>query len=395
MNDADNEFEAKPEQHPLNDQKPEPENISQRTQLKFSKKSRNWFVLLLILLCVAAGFGGGLAAMEFGQSLLYPTGTIIDVSADSNINTAQVVAEKVMPSVVGISIEIVSQTARGQRLMEGVGTGVIIDKNGYILTNSHVINDGNTKSILVYLYDGRKMTGDVLWHDAAIDLAIVRVKAGDLIPAELGDSEKIKVGQYAVAIGNPLGFAFERSVTAGIISGLNRSIPISNTKTIDGLLQTDASINPGNSGGPLLDAEAKVIGINTAKIQSGEGLGFAIPINIAKPIVEEIKATGQFTRAYMGIQGISVQEVLAMYPNRDLGVTKGIFVYQVSPGSPAEIAGLLQNDIILKIEDLDVATMSELTKVMFNHRPGDSVKVEFMRGKDLHSITIKLTQSSN
>ncbi|MEI8216000.1 MAG: trypsin-like peptidase domain-containing protein [Eubacteriales bacterium] len=357
------------------------------------------YKVILILIIIAASMGsafiGGLVALNFNQNHNEGSKEQINISTESNINTAQAIAEKAMPSVVGISTEVVAKTIFGQAKMQGVGTGVIVDKNGFILTNSHVINDGDAKSISVHLYDGREMAGTVLWHDATIDLAIVKVDASNLVPAELGDSEKIKVGQYAVAIGNPLGFSFERSITAGIISGINRSIQISDTETIDGLIQTDASINPGNSGGPLFDATGKVVGINAAKIQSGEGLGFAIPINIAKPIVSEVKEKGQFIRAYLGIQGISVEQLQTTYQDRDFGTKQGVFAYQVFPGSPADKAGIMENDIILKIGETKVATMGELIKVLFSYRPGDTVSIALIRGKETMIKDVKLTGSSN
>jgi S1-C subfamily serine protease len=345
-----------------------------------SVKRRITWILAVLIISACAGFAGGLLALVFGPSWLTNSqGAGINIETESNINTAQAVAEKVMPSVVGISTQVISQTIFGQSLQQGVGTGVIVDANGYILTNSHVVNDGNTRAIIVYLYDGRELTGEVLWNDTTIDLAIVKIEASQLHVAELGDSEEIRVGQFAVAIGNPLGFAFERSVTAGIISGLNRSIPVTANQTIDGLIQTDASINPGNSGGPLLNAAGEVVGINTAKIQTGEGLGFAVPINIAKPIVEEVKEKGQFNRAYIGIQGINLSEVRDMYPEEDFSVEAGVYVYQVFEDSPAKNAGLMEHDIIVRLGDAKVDNMSQLTKELFTYRPGDTVEIEIVR----------------
>ncbi|MBR3719457.1 MAG: trypsin-like peptidase domain-containing protein, partial [Firmicutes bacterium] len=229
----------------------------------------------------------------------------ISINITDDMTIAEAIAAKTMPSVVGIST-VATQTYNGFGGFGGfwgfgggggtydttmVGTGVIVDEAGYILTNSHVVNDGDTKSVTVSLYDGSDVDGTVLWNDSTLDLAVVKIEdTGDLVAADLGDSDTVNIGAYAAAIGNPLGLEFERSMSQGIISGLNRSIQVSDgskTTTMEGLMQTDATINSGNSGGPLFNSKGQVIGINTAKASSGEGMGFAIPINVAKPIVEQ------------------------------------------------------------------------------------------------------------
>ena len=248
----------------------------------------------------------------------------ISINITDDMTIAEAIAAKTMPSVVGIST-VATQTYNGFGGFGGfwgfgggggtydttmVGTGVIVDESGYILTNSHVVNDGDTKSVTVSLYDGSDVDGTVLWNDSTLDLAVIKIEdTGDLVAADLGDSDTVNIGAYAAAIGNPLGLEFERSMSQGIISGLNRSIQVSDgskTTTMEGLMQTDATINSGNSGGPLFNSKGQVIGINTAKASSGEGMGFAIPINVAKPIVEQVKASGNYERPYIGISGISL-----------------------------------------------------------------------------------------
>lgn len=322
----------------------------------------------------------------------------ITINPNDDINTAEAVAAKVIPSVVGISTtsEVTYQSWFGiqKGLTSGVGTGIIVDENGYILTNSHVVNDGTAKTITVQLSDGKELEGTVLWSDKHTDLAIVKVETNNLVAAELGDSEEVKIGSYAVAIGNPLGLAFDRSVSQGVISGLNRTIMASdgqNQIRMDGLIQTDASINSGNSGGPLLNSRGQVIGINSAKAQTGEGMGFAIPINTAKPIVDEIKTKGEFNRAYIGIRGVSVAEYLETYPNDNLGTKTGAFVVEVTPGTPAEAAGLKVRDVIVGLEGKEVKTMSQLTKDLFHYRPGDEVELEILRGLARQKIKVVLT----
>lgn len=379
------------------------ENYSYVVDKKPVKKRSKWgkkliSIILIVLLSAGAGFGGGLAALYYGQNLIPGSGPTNDITIKTvgNINTAEAVAEKVIPSVVGISTrkEVTYQSWFGNQkgIAEGVGTGIIVDENGYILTNSHVVSDGTAETITVQLTDGREIEGKVLWNDKNIDLAIVKIEANNLTAAELGDSEGIKIGSYAVAIGNPLGLAFDRSVTQGVISGLNRSITVSDGQTqmtMDGLMQTDASINSGNSGGPLLNSKGQVIGINSAKAQSGEGLGFAIPINTAKPIVQEIKSKGEFKRAYIGIRGGSVAEYLQAYPNENLGSDTGVFVAQIYPDSPAEKAGVKEEDIIIGVNDVEVETMNQLISDLFKYRPGDTVKLKIIR--DLRSMTIDVT----
>lgn len=306
-----------------------------------------------------------------------------------DLTVVSAVAKKAMPSVVGITtISIQNNFFTGSQRAEGVGTGVIVDSRGYILTNSHVVNDGDAEEVSVLLSNGENLPAKVLWNDSTLDLAVVKVEKTNLPVAELGNSDELIIGETAIAIGNPLGLTFERSVTAGIISGLNRSIPISYSETIDSLIQTDASINPGNSGGPLLNALGQVIGINTAKIQSGEGLGFAIPINIARPIVDEFIDNGEFSKAYMGIQGIDVA-AYERSSNEETGLDSGVFVYKVFEGSPAEAGGMLEGDIIVKIGNQDIETMRDLIKVLYAYRPGD--KETFMVFRKGEKVEMEMT----
>jgi len=384
------------------------EDYSYILNAKPAQKRSNWekklvSIILIVLLSAGAGFGGGLAALYYGQNLIPGSGPVNDITIKTvgNINTAEAVAEKVIPSVVGISTrkEVTYQSWFGNQtgIAEGVGTGIIVDENGYILTNSHVVSDGTAETITVQLTDGREIEGKVLWNDKNIDLAIVKIEATNLTAAELGDSDGVRIGSYAVAIGNPLGLAFDRSVTQGVISGLNRSITVSDGQTqltMDGLMQTDASINSGNSGGPLLNSKGEVIGINSAKAQSGEGLGFAIPINTAKPIVQEIKSKGEFKRAYIGISGGSVAEYLQAYPNENLGSKTGVYVAQIYTDSPADKAGVKEGDIIIGVNDEEIETMNQLISDLFKYRPGDTVKLKIIRDLRTMAIDVTLTEMS-
>lgn len=353
-------------------------------------------VVLIVVLCAGAGFGGGMAAMTFAGYTIQ--GDNITINPDDSVNTAEAIATKVLPSVVGISTstKVTYQSWNGQEegITSGVGTGIIIDEDGYILTNSHVVSDGKAESITVGLSDGRELSGKVLWNDKSIDLAIVKIEATGLTAAELGNSDEINIGAYAVAIGNPLGLDFERSVTAGVISGLNRTITVSDGQTettMDNLIQTDAAINSGNSGGPLLNAKGQVIGINSAKAQSGEGLGFAIPINTAMPIIESVLESGSFQRVYLGIKGGSVEEYQAAYPDQKLASETGVIVSDFLTNSPAKAAGLEKGDIIVAVNDDAIDNMTDLISTLLKYQSGDKVSVKVVRGDQTLTIKVTLT----
>ena len=218
---------------------------------------------------------------------------------------------------------------------------------------------------------------------------MIKVDGVNVDAADLGDSDKIEVGEVAIAIGNPLGMQFERTVTSGIISGLKRSIEINSRETIEDLIQTDASINPGNSGGPLLNSKGEVIGINTAKIKSGEGLGFSIPINMAKPIVDQFIQKGEFKKAYIGIKGVDVKR-FEQAMGMDLEVENGVYVAEVSKGSPAFKGGLSTGDIIIGMDDKKIEDMSSLVRALYKYRPNDVVNLKIIRGGKQQNIKVKL-----
>lgn len=360
-------------------------------------------VVLIVLLSGTTGFIGGIAAVQYGAENFVSSGTSdrITINPADHVNTAEAVAAKVIPSVVGISTttEVVRQNIFGMQrgeLVSGVGTGFIVREDGYILTNSHVVDDGSAKTITVQLTDGRELKGTVLWSDASLDLAIVKVDANNLTAAELGDSDSVNIGAYAVAIGNPFGLAFDRSVTQGVISGLDRTITVGNSTqsvTMEGLIQTDASINSGNSGGPLLNSRGQVIGINSAKAASGEGLGFAIPINTAKPIMEEVIKTGTFNKAFIGIEGRNVALYLQYYPGENLGTKTGVIVSRVYEGAPADLAGIQESDVITGLNDTKIESMEQLTKQLFSYKPGDEITIRLFRDAKEMEVTLRLGTS--
>lgn len=294
-------------------------------------------------------------------------------------NIYHAVTEKAMPSVVGITTTTVSNNYFAiPTQSEGVGTGIIVDQNGYILTNSHVVSDGKAIKVNVLFNDGTTTEGTVLWNDATLDLAMVKVDKTGLTPAELGDSEDVRIGDIAIAIGNPLGLEFQKSVTQGIISGLDRTIQTEQSN-MTGLIQTDASINPGNSGGPLLNQKGQVIGINTAKANQAEGLGFAIPINTAKTIVEQIIKTGSFDKVTLGISGLDVLKFEAS-TGTDLDADKGVYVAEVLNGTAASVGGIKVGDVIVKVGDVEIETMSDLNKALYKYSKNDKATIVVNRG---------------
>ena len=218
-------------------------------------------------------------------------------------------------------------------------------------------------------------------------LAVVKVDITGLTAMELGDSDKLEVGEIAIAIGNPLGLEFQRTVTSGIISGLNRTVAVDKNTIMENLIQTDASINPGNRGGPLLNSNGEVVGINTAKIQSGEGLGFSIPINATKEIIKEVIEKGTFETVQLGIKGLDIQE----YQSRlgvDLNLENGAIILEVLNPSPAQKAGLINGDIILAIDKTQVESMQSLKKILYNYKKGDKVNLKITRNGKEENIEV-------
>lgn len=313
----------------------------------------------------------------------------------AGVNTTEKVASTVTPAVVGIeTTEVSYDMFTGEYESSGVGTGFIVDSNGYIVTNQHVVTN-KPKKISVTLKDGTVYDAKIVYQTTVVDLAIIKIDAKNLPTVKLGDSEKINIGQSAIAIGNPLGMTFERTVTQGIISALNRSIAIDSSTIAEDLIQTDASINAGNSGGPLLNANSEVIGVNTYKIQSGEGLGFAIPINIVKPILEQILDKGEFTPTVLGISGVD-KEIARYYTGtEELTVEKGIYIIKVSKGSGAAKAGIKEKDVITKIDGVEINTMLKLREQLYYHKPGDKVKVTLERKGRTKNVEIVLDKASD
>jgi serine protease Do len=288
-------------------------------------------------------------------------------------------AERITVDVArNASPEVVSVRREG-----GLGSGVIVNADGVILTNAHVV--GDVDQVDVGLADGRTLRGRVVGRDPTVDVAVVRVQAKNLPAAPLGDSDRLVPGQKAIAIGNPLGL--ERTVTEGVVSAVNRN---PRGFGLDGLIQTDAAISPGNSGGPLLNSSGEVIGINTAVISApgASGLGFAIPINLANDIAHQVLTTGRITRAFLGINYTDIDEQITSRFN--LPVKEGVIVTAIEGGSPANKAGLKEGDIITRIDDTPVTQGADLRRAMRQHKPGDTVRLTVLRPEGRRTVTVRL-----
>jgi serine protease Do len=264
----------------------------------------------------------------------------------------------------------------------GAGSGVIIRSDGVIVTNAHVV--GNASVVQVGLADGSEHQGQVLGRDATIDIAVIRIQATNVPAAPMADSDAIQVGQAAIAIGNPLGF--ERTVTTGVVSGLNRALGAQ----LEDLIQTDAAINPGNSGGPLLNSAGQVIGINTAIIrpQVATGLGFAVPINLARDIAQQLIETGVIRRAFLGVNYVDMTREIAAQLRAP--VQEGIIVMQVEPGTPAATAGIRRGDIITGLGDARIGSGGDLRRQIRQLRPGDVVPVTGIRAGQRFTAQVRL-----
>ena len=298
--------------------------------------------------------------------------------------------EEVSKCVVGISkLENNGQTIFMQNSEKnlGLGTGMLISEEGYILTNQHVVGNKYSKCY-VTLDTGNEYKADVIWSDTDLDLAIIKINAKAFNTVKLGDSDNIRVGEEVYAIGNPIGFEFRRTVTSGIISALDRTIKLDEETYMADLIQTDATINPGSSGGPLITKNGEVIGITSVKVTSAEGIGFAIPINVVKPIIERIINGEQFTPATLGI--FAYDKNVIPYLNGNISFENGIYVAQVKIDGPSNNI-LKEGDIITKLDEVVLNKMNDLRKYIFTKNAGDSVKVTIMRNNRELQLEIKLS----
>ncbi|NSW91553.1 MAG: trypsin-like peptidase domain-containing protein [Firmicutes bacterium] len=317
------------------------------------------------------------------------------IAAESTGSTSSItnVAKSASQGVVGISVLRVDTASifdKNTAEKWGIGSGVIVSPNGYILTNHHVAG-GKSKRLVVSLADGRNVDGVTLWSDPVLDIAIVKVNLAGLTPIPLGDANTLQVGEPAIAIGNPLGLELQRTVTSGIISALNRTIRIETEQGInymEDLIQTDASINPGNSGGPLLNSKGQVVGINTIKVASAEAIGFAIPINVAIPIIKKFDEKGAFDEPYMGVFAYD-KEVMPVIDG-NLKLDSGVYVVNVDKEGPAFKAGIDVGCIIKQVDGVDINTMIQLRTIIYSKNPGDIINITHIDKRTGNTVTVPL-----
>lgn len=300
------------------------------------------------------------------------------------------IIEKVSKSVVNIStLKLVHNIFYQAVPVGGMGSGTIIDsKQGLILTNNHVV--GGAEKINVTLWNNEVLEGTLSGSCAIHDIAVIKVKGKDLQASELGDSDKLRVGQRVYAIGNPFGLSGGPSVTSGVVSAINRTIE-SQRGLIENLVQTDAAINPGNSGGPLVDLEGKIVAINTAIIPYAQGIGFAIPINAAKTCTNGIVTEGIARRPWLGIIGLTLTGDVARYYG--LPVDHGVLVTKISKGSPAEAAGMAQGDIILQIDNRDIYRIEDLVREIHKRKVGGNIRIFALRDSREHFFELNLSEA--
>lgn len=363
------------------------ENKNKDKPTFYHKHQKAISMILFFVIAVLGGFIGNALSthFQFSKQPVFYQSVNTNNSTNKNSNSITEISKKAIQSVVEIQTEAISTNSFfPQAITSGAGSGVILSKDGYIVTNHHVINDAD--KIRVITHDHKSYDAKLIGYDASTDLAVVKIDAKDLIPAILGSSKSLEVGNTAIAIGNPLG-ELGGTVTSGIISATDREITIDNQQMQ--LLQTNAAINPGNSGGGLFNDHGELIGIVNAK-SSGEnieGLGFAIPIDHAKPIIESLISNGYVKdRASLGVM-LSVANN-PMNPN-----TSAVFIVNVEKGSAADKAGLKAGDQILKIENKKVSDVSDIKTVINNHKSGDTVSLKILRENDTKDIKVKLGEA--
>jgi S1-C subfamily serine protease len=303
-------------------------------------------------------------------------------------------AERVSPSVVYIEVQQATNNRqrndpRGPREARGSGSGFIFTPDGFILTNSHVVH-GATK-IEVTVTDGNKYAAELIGDDPDTDLAVIRINAQNLVPAPLGESQQVRVGQLVLAIGNPYGFQY--SVTAGVVSALGRSLRAGSGRLMDAVIQTDAALNPGNSGGPLVNSRGEVIGVNTAMILPAQGICFATSIDTAKFVASRLIRDGKVSRSYIGLAGQNVPLPRRIVRYYNLSVESGILVVSFEEKSPGQQAGLREGDIIIAFDEQPIAGIDDLHKLLTEERIGHESKLVVIRGTQKFDLAVTPQES--
>lgn len=341
---------------------------------------------------------------DYSNFNTYQLSETVEERKNKDLTVAQML-ENATDSVVGVSkLKDKGNTIFTQDGVSkmGIGSGVIISEKGYILTNEHVSGPKNS-NCYVTMEDGKNYNANVVWSDSNLDLAIIKINMKCLNYAKLGNSDLLNVGESVYAIGNPIGFEFQKTVTSGIVSALNRTIIFKDQNQVStgisqnqenqeiymsNLIQTDATINPGNSGGPLINNDGEIIGINTVKITSAEGIGFAVPINVVKPIINKFENEGKFEEASIGI--FAYDKNVIPYLNTNLDFDTGIYVAQISMDSPVFSSGLQIGDVITKIDDNKLEKMCDLREYIYSKNAGETVNLTVLRNNKERNIEVKL-----
>jgi serine protease Do len=332
---------------------------------------------------IAAALGLWLAAGCAGEPAPEAERMLTNEASGEDTDALPAEEQEIIEVTEEVSPAVVSILTRG-----GSGSGVIVREDGVVLTNAHVV--GDAREVLVGLATGTQVRGRVLGTARSVDIAVVDIPGANLPVAPLADSDELRVGQTAIAIGNPLGY--ERTVTTGIVSAINRTLEAG----YEELIQTDAAINPGNSGGPLLDSSGRVIGINTAVINqlprggAVVGLGFAVPINLARYIADQLLTTGRVRRAYLGVGYREVEPELSA--RFGLPVSEGIIVLRVEPGSPAAAGGMRPGHIITRVDEVEIKNGGDLRRVLRAHQAGDVIAIQVVLPEGRATVRVRLQQ---
>lgn len=312
---------------------------------------------------------------------------LISVSQDEDVMTTVEAVRALGPSVVQISADTAAINLYNQIIPQtGVGSGIIIDKSGNILTNNHVVEGADL--VTVTLNDGRSYPATLVGSDNITDLAVIKISAAKLVPAKIGRSADLQVGEDVIAVGHALGLKGGPTVSKGVVSALERTIQTDAQRAMVDLIQTDASINPGNSGGPLANSKGEVIGINTAIIDDSNGIGFAINIDDAHVVVDQILASGTVLRGFLGITPFNVTDSIREQIN--LPVADGVIIASVVTGFPAEKSGLQREDVIVMLNEVSIENAGDLSKFLLDNPPGSEVQVRFYRNGELQTVVIVL-----
>lgn len=364
---------------------------------ELESKKNNFFILILII--VLTIFFTILAYTLFLDShkYVYDQNVVATrVSYAENSNNLEEVIENITECTVGISkIKDIGSTIFLEKSTENLnlGSGVIISSEGYILTNQHVAGE-KYSTCYITLKNGVMCNGVVVWGSEDFDLAIIKINMKELPEAVLGDSDDVRIGSNAYAIGNPVGYELQRTVTFGIISGTNRTIKVEDEEKkayLEGLIQTDATINQGNSGGPLINSNGEVIGITTLKIDDADGIGFAIPINIVKPILKKLLEMGEFDEPYLGISGYDKDAI--PYLSSNINFESGIYVEEVDEFGPLKDSKLKKGDIIEEIDGIEIDSMNQLKEYVYSKNVGDIVMLTVKKNNKIFEISSKLAKN--